>query len=180
MTMTTKDNNMNEHIEYGVDSRYDSEKEKKSESVKLMQPRLNRMKNLSKEQIMRAKLLQVKLQMENYLKQPVYDNQHHFTNFLVLYIDSLYTKRSEFANDISITPVLLSQVINHHREPKDEFIMKLMIHSEKAFDKICDFQKKTWYQVYYHEKISETMFNQKLWKPRLEKEVKLTADLTGS
>lgn len=174
MTKTNKNNNMNEYVEYGVDSRYHSNKEKESESVKLMQARLDRMKNLSKEQIMHAKLLQVKLKMETYLKQPVYDNHNHFTDFLGLYIDSIYSKRSEFANDINITPVLLSQVINNHREPKDEFIMKLMIHSEKVFNKICDFQKKTWFQVYFHEKICDTMSNQEKWRPKLEKQVKLS------
>lgn len=170
-------NNTKEYNEYGVDSRYHSNKEKESESVKLMQARLDRMKSLSKEQIMRAKLLQIKLKMENYLKQPAYDNHNHFTDFLGLYIDSIYSKRSEFANDINITPVLLSQVINNHREPKDEFIKKLMIHSEKAFNKVCDFQKKTWYQVYFHEKICDTMSNQEKWRPKLEKQVKLR-DLT--
>ena len=174
MTMENRNNNMTEDVEYGVDSRYHSNKEKESESVKLMQARLDRMKNLSKEQIMRAKLLQVKLKMENYLKQPVYDNHNHFTYFLKLYIDSIYSKRNEFANDINITPVLLSQVINNHREPKDEFIMKLMIHSEKVFEKIGDFQKKIWFQVYFQEKICDTMSNQEKWRPNLEKQVKLS------
>ena len=174
MTMANKNNNMTEYIEYGVDSRYPSNMEKESESVKLMQARLDRMKNLSKEQIMHAKLLQVKLKMETYLKQPVYDNHNHFTNFLRLYIDSIYSKHCEFADDINITPVLLSQVINNHRAPKDEFIMKLMIHSEKVFNKICDFQKKTWFQVYFQEKICDTMSNQEKWRPKLEKQVKLS------
>ena len=172
--MENRNNNMTEYVEYGVDSRYHSNKEKESESVKLMQARLDRMKNLSKEQIMRAKLLQVKLKMENYLKQPVYDKHNYFTDFLGLYIDSIYSKRSEFANDINITPVLLSQVINNHREPKDEFIMKLMIHSEKVFKKIGDFQKKIWFQVYFQEKICDTMSNQEKWRPKLEKQVKLS------
>lgn len=66
--MKKKKNNMVEDVEYGIDSRYQSLKEKKSESVLLMKARLNRMKNLSKEQVMRAKLLQLKLKMENYLK----------------------------------------------------------------------------------------------------------------
>ena len=172
--MANKNNNITEYVEYGVDSRYHSNKEKESESVKLMQARLDRMKNLSKEQIMRVKLLQVKLKMETYLKQPVYDNHNHFTDFLRLYIDAIYSKHSEFANDINITPVLLSQVINNHREPKDEFIMKLMIHSEKVFDKIGDFQKKTWFQIYFQEKICDTMSNQEKWRPKLEKQVKLS------
>lgn len=171
--MIKKDNKMKEY-EYGVDSRYNSKEEEKLESVALMQARLARMKNLSKEQIIRAKLLQLKLKMDNYLKQPVYDNRHHFTSFLESYIDSIYPKRSEFAKDINVTPVFLSQVINNHREPKEEFILKLMIHSEKVFNKVCDFQKGSWYQVYFQEKICNTMSNQEKWRPKLEKQIRLS------
>jgi hypothetical protein len=60
-----------EDTEYGVDSRYKSDKERESDATALMEARLIRMKNLSKDQIIRAKLLQLKLKMEQYLKNPV-------------------------------------------------------------------------------------------------------------
>jgi len=161
-------------LEYGIDSRYKNKKEKESNSIALMQARLERLKNVSKEQIVRAKLLQLKLKMENYLREPVYDNNNHFTYFLETYIDSIYSQRSKFARDINVTPVFLSQVINNHREPKEEFILKLMIHSEKAFKNVCDFHKKTWYQVYFQEKISDTMSSQEEWRPKIEKQVRLS------
>jgi hypothetical protein len=111
--------------------------------------------------------------MEDYLKAPVYDNQNHFASFLEDYVDSIYAKRSEFAKDISVTPVFLSQVINSHREPQEEFILKLMIHSEKVFKHVGEFHKKMWYQIYFHEKLCNTMSNQEEWRPRLEKQVRL-------
>lgn len=163
-----------EDAEYGLDSRYKSKKERESEAASLMEARLMRMKNLSKDQINRTKLMQLKLKMEEYLKQPVYDDQNHFSDFLKAYIDTIYSTRNKFARDINITPIRLSQIINNHREPKDEFIMKLMIHSEKVYKKICDFQKKTWYEVYFHEKICDTMSNQEEWRPKFEKDIKLS------
>ncbi len=163
----------NENVEYGVESRYISKKEKESDSIALMQARLERMKNLTKQQILSAKLLQLKLKMENYVKQPVCNNDNHFTGFLETYIDAMYSKRSNFAEDININPVLLSQVINNHREPKEEFILKLMIHSEKAFKDVCIFNKTTWYEVYYQEKICDTISSQASWRPRIENQVKL-------
>lgn len=172
--MTKNKKNMMEDAEWGVDSRYKSNKERESEATVLMEARLKRMKNLSKDQIIRAKLLQLKLKMEEYIKKPVYDNENYFSEFLKLYIDTIYTKRSFFARDIDVAPVSLSQVINNHREPKEEFIMKLMIHSEKAYKNICDFHKKTWFQVYYHEKICDTMSNQEQWRPKVEKHVRLS------
>ena len=89
------------------------------------------------------------------------------------YIDTIYSKRSNFANDIDITHVRLSQVLNSHREPKDEFMLRLMIHSERTYQNICQFQKKTWYQVYYHGKICDTMSSQDEWRPEVEKHVKI-------
>lgn len=172
--MTKKPNIINTDSEFGVDSRYKSAKDKEDDSVALMEARLARMKNLSKEDILRAKLLQLKLRMESYLKEPVIDNQNNFANFLETYVDTIYTKRSKFAHDINVTPVFLSQVINSHREPKEEFILKLMIHSEKAFRNVAEFQNKTWYQIYFHEKLCDTMSSLDKWRPEIEKQVKFS------
>ncbi len=160
--------------EYGIDSRYTSGKERESDAAALMEARLMRMKNLPKEQITKAKLLQLKLKMEEYIKNPVYDNQSYFSIFLKIYIDSIYARRSTFAKDINVAPVSLSQVINNHRDPNEEFIMKLMIHSEKVYKNVCEFHKKTWYQVYFHEKICNTMSNQEQWRPEIEKHIHIS------
>jgi hypothetical protein len=178
MTSKNKKNqDLKVNPEYGVDSRYKSEQERASEATVLMEARLKRMKKLSKDQVIHAKLIQLKLKMEEYLKQPVYDNRNHFSEFLRMYIDTIYSRRSVFASDIDITPVRLSQLINNHREPKDEFIMKLMIHSEKVYSNICEFHKKLWYQVYFHEKLCDTMSSQKEWRPKIEKHIKFSESI---
>lgn len=143
---------------------------KLSDGKKLMEARLKRLNNLSRSQVIKAKLLQLKFRMEDYLKQPIYEEYDFFTSFLSNYIDTIYDKRSMFAKDINITPVSLSQILNNHREPKEEFMFRLMLQSELTFKNICEFQKETWYQVYYHEKICDTMSNQDEWRP-LEKEI---------
>lgn len=175
--MTKKKNIINDDSEFGVDSRYKTTKERELDSVALMEARLERLKKLPREQILRAKLLQLKLKMDNYLKEPVYDNQNHFAYFLKTYVDTIYSKRNDFAMDINVTPVFLSQVINRHRQPRDEFILKLMIHSEKVFKHVGEFHNKTWYQIYYHEKLCDTMSNQNKWKHKIEKQVKLTESI---
>lgn len=172
--MTKNKKDTNDDAEYGVDSRFKSDMEQVSEATALMEARLMRMKNLSGKQIIRARLVQLKLKMEEYVKKPVCDHNNYFTEFLKLYIDTIYPRRSAFAKDIDITPVSLSQVINNHREPKEEFIMKLMIHSEKVYKDVCVFHKKTWYQVYFQEKICDAMSNQDQWRPKIEKHVKFS------
>lgn len=172
--MTNKENIINNDPEFGIDSRYKTKKEQEQDSVALMQARLERMKNLSKDQILRAKLLQLKLKMEDYLKKPVYDNQNHFAQFVEFYVDAIYSKRNDFAKDINVTANFLSKIINSHREPKEEFILKLMIHSEKTFEHVGEFHKKMWYQVYFHEKLCDTMSSQEKWRPEIEKQIKFT------
>ena len=170
----TEDKNLMMDVEYGIDSRYKSDLESVSEATALMEARLRRMKMLPNDQITKAKLLQLKLKMEEFINHPVYDNHNHFSNFLKFYIDSIYSKRSIFAKDINVDPVSLSQVINNHREPKDEFILKLMIHSEKVYKDVCSFNKKIWYQIYFNNKICEIMAKQEEWQPEIEKQVRVS------
>lgn len=170
----TEDKNLMMDVEYGIDSRYKSGLESVSEATALMEARLRRMKMLSNDQITKARLLQLKLKMEEFINHPVYDNHNHFSNFLKFYIDSIYSKRSIFAKDINVDPVNLSQVINNHREPKDEFILKLMIHSEKVYKDVCSFNKKIWYQIYFNNKICEIMAKQEQWQPDIEKQVRIS------
>ena len=158
--------------EYGVDSSYIDKKTRESDGNILMEARLNRIKNLSESQITKAKLLQLKLKMEDYLRKPVYQDFNFFTDFLTDYIDTIYDKRIQFANDINITPISLSQVLNNHRAPKEEFILRLMLHSELVYKDICKFNKKTWYQVYFHEKVCNTMSSQDKWRPQVSNHVK--------
>lgn len=166
-----------EDAEYGVDSRYMSVEERDSDATALMEARLIRMKKLTKEQIIRAKLLQLKMKMEEYINNPVYDKRNYFSEFLGTYVDIIYAKRSSFAKDIDVSPVSLSQIINNHREPKDDFILRLLIHSEMAFKNVCEFHKKIWYQVYFQEKICDTMSSQEKWRPEIEKHVSLSESI---
>ncbi|GAO27719.1 hypothetical protein [Geofilum rubicundum] len=62
---------MNDDAEYGVDSRYKNNLERESEATTLMEARIGRMKLLTKDQVMRAKLMQLKLKMEEYIKKPL-------------------------------------------------------------------------------------------------------------
>jgi hypothetical protein len=175
MTMTSKKTALLDAIEYGVDARYDSQEDKQKEGLALMEARRMRMSNLSQQDVLRAKLMQLKLQMDEYLIASENNKEYQFTSFLQTYIDTIYDKQQDFALDLDITPVSLSQILNNHREPKEEFFKKLMIHSERVFKAIKGFHKQSWYMIYYSDKINETMAHQDEWKPELEKKIKFPA-----
>lgn len=162
-----------EGAEFGVDSRYTSKKEQLDDGKALMEARLHRMKNLSSDKIIKAKLLQLKLKMEEFVKEPIYQQENHFTKFLASYIDTIYSRRIDFAKDIDIDANLLSKIVNNHRKPKEDFLLRLMVHSEKTYHNICHFHKKIWYQVYLQEKLSALMANQDQWRPQVERHVNI-------
>lgn len=176
MIMTRKKSTTRETegAEFGLDSRYTSKKESLSEGKALMEARLKRMKHVSEGQVLQARLIQLKLQIEDYIVNPADEDRNYFTDFLTKYIDTLYSRRSNFASDIGISPVSLSQVLNKHREPKVEFMQRLMLHAEQVYKNICPFQKETWFRLYYSEKINETMSRQDQWGPIEEKHVEIS------
>jgi len=173
MTKKTKGKISSQDPEYGVDSRYTSKKDRLEDSKLLMEARLKRLSNLSEEEIINAKLLQLKYRMEEFVLNPIKKRENYFLDFLKQYIEILYIKRGHFAEDINITPVLLSQILNKHREPKKEFILRLIIHSEKIYKRFSPIHEKLWFQVFYHEKIYDTIFNQDVWRSQEEKNVKI-------
>ena len=166
-----------ENIDFGIDSRYKNKKERSRDGLALMEARLKRMKEIRPHEVIKAKLLQLKLKMEEFLSKPLEKESNYFTDFLTNYIDTIYDKRNKFAEDIGISAVKLSQVLNNHREPQDEFMLRLMVHSEKVYENICPFGNENWYKIYFHEKVYETMIRQPEWKPNVAIHVK-TSNLT--
>jgi len=160
--------------EYGVGSGYASEKERNTDGIRLVEVRLQQIREVSDEQILWARLKQLKLQMEEFAISPGNEEDYSFAGFLKSYIDMLYSKRSIFAGDMDVSPVSLSQVLNKHREPKLEFLLRLMIHSEQVYQNVCPFKKDTWFKVYYHEKIINTLLGQNQWQPKEEKHVNIS------
>jgi len=157
--------------EFGVDARYRSQAERERESKALMEARLERMKAFTTNEIAIGRLIQLQLQMERFAEKPVYEGNRVFNKFLSTYIDILYGKRKYFANAIKVTPILLSQVLNNHREPNEAFVQKLMVHSQETFKEICSFDEKLWYVILSHDRISEMMERQAEWKPIISKQV---------
>jgi hypothetical protein len=87
-------------------------------------------------------------------------------------VDTLYDKRTEFASDLSIKPMMLSQVLNNHRYPKDTFIYRLIIHSVGSYKNLCDFDRELWPRVYYQDKVYKFISSQDTLRESEEKYVR--------
>ena len=168
MTKRKKNKDLKEFQDL-IDSRNLSDKDRKENAKAITQERAVRFKEKSNYDIMVAKLMQFKLQMEEYLNTPEYDNKYSFSKCLTIYVDSIYNKRMNFAHDMSIDDKVLSKVINAHVPPQKEFLLKLVMHSEKSFEPLGHFDQNTWHRIFYKEKLGEIMASQNIWKKSLKK-----------
>lgn len=157
MIMTKKQNIGYDDPEFGLDSTSGLEQIMVNEAVELMQDRVNKMKGLSDSDIRKARLLQLKFKMERYLNEVSYVEHYRFAEFLQTYVDILYPKRIKFASAFGISAVVLSQLINGHREPNKEFLYKLSLHTLSSFKQVGKFPSSLWFEVYYKGKLHETV-----------------------
>jgi plasmid maintenance system antidote protein VapI len=112
-------------------------------------------KRTAKERLI-SQLLQLRFQMEDYIKTDEFVKELHFGFFLKEYIARLDKKNKDFAQEINMDPSELSQVINKHRSPSDKLIIRLDIHSNKNFPALM------WLRLIEKEKAYELIYDRKL------------------
>lgn len=92
------------------------------------------------------KLMQLKFQIEDYLNNNNFNPKFTFGYFLREYVGVLGKKRKIFAREIDIDETELSQLINRHRFPNDNIIVRLEIHSNNSISAV------TWFKLVEREK----------------------------
>lgn len=103
-----------------------------------------------------SRILQLKFQIEDYIKSDKLDEQMTFGYFLKQYIDVSGRKNNEFAEDIDVSPSELSQIVNEHRDPNNRIIMRLEAHSNGI---ILAFY---WFCIYSKDKALKLITNDQL------------------
>jgi len=143
-----------EEFKYLIDSRHIPEEEREREDQLLLEARKKSIQNMSDSTIRKGKLMQLYFQMNSYLDNSEGKPKYNFREFLKMYVDALYTKRKDFATDMDIKPITLSQVLNRHREPQEIFLRKLVKHSKEVFEEIGYSINDMWPRVYYQDKLN--------------------------
>jgi len=121
-------------------------------------------------QKMYGELLQLKFQLEDYITGNQYKESLNFGYFLNEYVSRQDKKNKVFAVEVDLTPAVLSQYINNHRKPKEEFAWRLETHSNGMIPAIY------WYRLIQKDKEHEFMSNHEL-KNEESKHVKQHLDL---
>ncbi|GEN77955.1 helix-turn-helix domain-containing protein [Chryseobacterium hagamense] len=130
-------------------------KEKKEEED-FWTARRNQFNNRTHKQKMYSRLLQLKFQLEDYINSSQYLEAFSFGFFLNEYVSRQGKKDKEFAVEVDVKPTVLSQYMNDHRKPTDEFIIRLELHSNGMIPAI------SWFKVVQKDKEHEIRTSQKI------------------
>lgn len=120
--------------------------------------RMERWKNMTKEDHLRADLLQVKYQMEDVIESLEYHGTMNFGHFLAAYIRAVQKKQKEFAAEISIDETRLSRIIHNKEFPNDELFIRLELHSNNTIPAL------SWFLLAEKEKAYNISTNKELRK----------------
>jgi hypothetical protein len=142
-----------------------SEKEKAEASNDLILARKNAKAELNDNQIVYAKVLQLRFIMEDYIKSNGFNKDFSFAFFLRKYIRLGYKINKDFAKDIQLAETELSSILNKGRTPSRKTFVRLELHSNNAIPAII------WYKVFEKEKENELQMD-KLVREKEEKYVK--------
>jgi plasmid maintenance system antidote protein VapI len=112
-----------------------------------------------------AQLMQLRFQLEEYIKSEEFHAGKTFGHFLKEYLSLGKKKRREFAAEINIHETLLSQLISDRREPSDSIIIRLELHSNKSIPAAY------WYRIVEKRREHLLIHNRQLRKQE-EKHVK--------
>jgi hypothetical protein len=109
-------------------------------------------------------ILQLRFRLEDYLRSEEFNPKMKFSYFLKEYVQLLNKRRKVFAKEININETELSQLLNDHRAPSENIIIRLELHSNKAIPAIA------WYKLVEREKEHYIVTNKEM-REREEKNV---------
>jgi len=98
--------------------------EKKVAALELRKLRLERLKSMSEQEILKGQLIRMKLLMKDYFELATFLKDFSFANQLKNYIDLLKITHRQFAEDIGIHKTRLSRLINDREDPNIELLQQ--------------------------------------------------------
>jgi plasmid maintenance system antidote protein VapI len=134
-------------------------KKQKEESDRLLaEARKQYRAQLTKKDYLKANLLQLRFQLQDYIKAETYDPDKRFGNFLKAYLLILNKKSTELASEIKIHETLVSQLINNHRDPNEDIMIRLELHSNN------NIPAHYWFMLVQKDRINQLKTDKELRK----------------
>ena len=105
--------------------------EQKKADAEFLRIRLERLKNMSVQEILVSRILQMKFLMKAYFREEKFDPNFSFANQLKAYINITNRSNKEIAENLDIHPTKLSRVLNGKENPNIELMYRLGKHSDE-------------------------------------------------
>jgi plasmid maintenance system antidote protein VapI len=96
--------------------------------------------------------------LQDYIKAETYDPDKRFGNFLKAYLLILNKKSTELASEINIHETLVSQLINNHRNPNEDIMVRLELHSNN------NIPAHYWFMLVQKDRINQLKTDKELRK----------------
>lgn len=97
------------------------------------------------------RMLQLKIQLGEYVSSSQYKEALSFGYFLNEYVNRQEKQDKQFAAEIDVKPAVLSQYLNNHRKPTEKFVIRLELHSNGMIPAL------TWFKLLQKDKEHEIM-----------------------
>jgi plasmid maintenance system antidote protein VapI len=110
-----------------------TKKQQADARVQLAEARKKSQAEMSVDDRLNLKLMQLKFQIEAYLKNEPYDNIRTFGYFLKEYLHILGVQNNEFAHEVDIHDTEVTNLIKDRRQPNERLMIRLELHSDKMF-----------------------------------------------
>ncbi|MBC7865704.1 MAG: hypothetical protein IAF38_22205 [Bacteroidia bacterium] len=110
-----------------------SKKEKEQADKLFWEERKKLLSQMTNKQLLLSRLLQLKYQIEDYLKEPSYNEDYSFSTVLKRYLDIIGRKKKDFAKEIDVHETKLSQILTNRVEPNEKMMIRLELHSSNLF-----------------------------------------------
>lgn len=130
--------------------------QKRQADEQLASIRHERLANRSQQERLYGQLLQLKIQMEDYIKQDTFDPKKNFAYFLNSYIELLHKRKAEVATELDIHKTKLSQLLSGNREPSEDIFIRLEFHSNRFIS------ARDWFRLLVKQQENHIMTNTSL------------------
>lgn len=123
-----------------------SDKQIREAANELQLARKKAKEQLNENQILYARVQQLKFLIEDYAKSNSYNKDFSFAYFLRKYIKLNYKINKHFAKDIELPETELSSILNKGRAPSKRTIVRLELHSNNTISAV------SWYKLLEKQK----------------------------
>ena len=122
-----------------------TEEKEKAVHQELVKLRMERLRNMTEEEVMFDGLLRMKYRIEDYVKSSSHHSEFSFGNQLKEYLRITHRSQAGLSDEIDIDKTRMSKLINDKIKPNLELCYRLEKHSDKIIS------AKHWFKLYLKE-----------------------------